>query len=183
MTSLRFTVDRGERQLWAGAPRRGLVLRGSDALMIPFSLMWAGFVVFWEASVLRQGGPTFFALWGIPFVLAGLHITVGRFFVDAARRARTAYAVTSERILIEVGGVGPLAGSTKSLPLRTLSEVQLRERGDGTGTITFGPQPFGAFAGASWPGAPQVPTFDLIPDARRVYDIIREAQRAATSAG
>jgi hypothetical protein len=184
VTSLRFALDRGERQLWAGAPRRGLVLRASDALLIPFSLMWGGFAVFWEASVLRDGAPIFFALWGVPFVLMGIYITVGRFFVDAARRARTAYAVTNERIVIEVGGVGPFAGSTKSLPLRTLSEVQLRERSDRVGTITFGPQPFRAAAfGGSWPGGHQVPAFDLIPDARRVYDIIREAQRNAASAG
>ena len=182
--SLRFALDRGERQLWSGAPRRGLVLRASDALLIPFSLLWGGFAVFWEASVLGQGGPTFFAIWGVPFVLMGLYITVGRFFLDAAQRARTVYAVTSERILIEVGRLGPFAGSTKSLPLRTLSEVQLRERGNGSGTITFGPQPFGVSAvGNSWPGGPRVPAFDLIPDARRVYDIIREAQRTAASAG
>jgi hypothetical protein len=185
VTSFRFALDRGERQLWAGVPRRGLVLRASDALLIPFSVMWAGFAVFWESSVLRDGAPTFFALWDIPFVLVGLYITIGRFFMDAARRARTTYAVTSERIIIEVEGVGPWRGATRSLPLRTLGEVAVRERADGSGTITFGPlPPFGAsFAGSSWPGAPQVPSFDLIPDVRRVCDIIRDAQRGIEHAG
>lgn len=183
-TTLRFALDRGEHQLWAGVPRQGLVLHRSDALMIPFSIMWGGFAVFWEASVLRNGAPVFFALFGVPFVLMGLYITVGRFFVDAARRARTAYGVTSERIVIETGAIGPFGGSSRSLPLRTMSEVALRERADGSGTITFGPAPPNGFrVGGAWPGRPEQPAFDLIPDARRVYGIIREAQRTRPSAG
>ena len=176
-SSVQFTLDRGERQLWTGAPRRGVVLRPADAFVIPFSLLWAGFVVFWEASVLRSGGPAFFALWGIPFLFAGAYITVGRFWVDARRRARTAYAVTTERIIIHTGA---FSTSTKSLNLRTLSDVTLNERPDGSGTITFGPVPPMAamYAGTSWPGMPQVPSFELIPNARRVYDIIRDAQRS-----
>jgi hypothetical protein len=183
VTSIQFPLDRDERQLWAGVPRPGIVLRPSDVFVIPFSFLWAGFTVFWELSVLRDGAPGFFALWGIPFVLMGIYITVGRFFVDAVRRSRTTYAVTSTRVLIETGRVGPFAGSTRSLALRTLGEVTLREGANGTGTITFGAlPPFGAvFAGSSWPGATQIPAFESIPDARRVNDIIREAQTAAGS--
>jgi len=178
---LRSVLDHGERQLWVGTPRRGIVLRASDALLIPFSLMWGGFAVFWETTAVRHGAPTIFVLWGIPFVLMGVYLVIGRFFIDAARRAHTTYAVTNDRIIIEVDRIGPLPGSTRSLSLRTLGELQLRERGDGTGTITFGSQPFGGLgAGASWPGSPQLPAFDVVPDARRVYDVIREAQRTVT---
>jgi Bacterial PH domain len=184
MTSvaLQFPLDRGERQLWAGWPRRGLVLRPSDIFLIPFSCMWAGFAVFWELSVLHTRAAGFFALWGVPFVLVGLYITIGRFFVDAWRRARTAYAVTSERIIIMSGGFSP---TTKSLAMATLTDVTLSERPDGSGTITFGADPFGGtmYAGARWTGAPRVPSFEMIPDAHQVYDVIRQAQQALRATG
>jgi len=149
--------------------------------MIPFSLLWGGFAVFWEISVIGTGAGGFFMIWGIPFVLMGLYITVGRFFVDARRRARTTYAVTSDRVIINSG---VFTTTIKSLNIRTLSDVTLQERGDKSGTITFGAtNPFSAmYAGTSWPGIPQTPSFEMIPDARRVYDIIREAQMAPARA-
>jgi hypothetical protein len=184
VTPLPLALDRGERQLWAGAPRKGLVFRGSDVMMIPFTLLWLAFAVFWEMSALSSSGSTLFAVWGIPFICVGIYMTLGRFFADASRRGRTRYAVTSERILIEVGRFGPFVATSRSLPLSTLSQVQLQEGRDGTGTISFGPQPFGPLAfgsqtsGVSWQSGPATPSFELVPDCRRVYDIVREAQRA-----
>ena len=179
--STQFSLDRGERQLWSGVPRQGLVLRATDAFLIPFSLLWAGFAVFWEAAVIRDGAPFFFRLWGIPFVLVGLYITIGRFFLDARRRANTSYAVTSERVLIKSG---VLSTQLKSLSLQNLSDVTLHSRPNGSGTITFGPSMPGAamMRGMAWPGVPQPPMFEEIADAKRVYDIVRDAQRATRAA-
>ena len=175
---LQFPLERGERQLWAGTPRLGVVLRQADLLMIPFSLLWCGFAVFWEVSVLRTGAPGFFALWGVPFVAWGIYVTAGRFFADAWRRGRTSYFVTSSRIVIVGGTFTP---STKSLLLTTLSDVSMTERPDGTGTITFGATNpmFAMYAGMSWPGVPQVPSFEMIPDVRRVYGVVQTAQQDA----
>jgi Bacterial PH domain len=177
---VRGELGPGEELLWAGRPRQGLVLRAADAFLIPFSLLWAGFAVFWEAMVIRQGGPLFFAVWGVPFVLVGLYITFGRFWVDARMRAATHYAVTSERVVITLG---LFARRVKSLSLDTLSDVSLTERGGGSGTITFGPVPLWHvwYGGAGWPGVGYqlVPSFELAGEARPVYETIRRAQRAA----
>jgi hypothetical protein len=158
-------LNSGEKLLWSGQPRQGFRLRPSDAFAIPFSLLWCGFAIFWETSVFNSHAPIFFRLWGIPFVLAGLYIAVGRFFVDARTRAQTYYGVTNERILILTG---LFSRQTKSLPLRTLTDVTLTERADGTGTITFGPQfpyPFGrqmSFGG--WPGSSIYAPASVRPD-------------------
>lgn len=172
MTTAAKEVSRGETLLWSGVPRQGIFFRPADALLVPFSLLWGGFAVFWEATVLATPSPGFFALWGIPFVLIGLHITVGRFFVDAYRRRRTTYAVTARRVIVRSGA------TTESLDLASLPTLSLREHSNGLGTITFGSSPFPvAFTSSAWPGVKGPPEFVQIPDARRVCDRIREAQQ------
>lgn len=176
--TLRAQLASKEKLLWTVQPRRGLRLRPTDALFIRFSLLWCGLAIYWEVSVLKEGAPAFFALWGIPFVGVGIYVVLGRFFVDAASRARTYYALTDERVIIIISGL--VNRQTKSLPLRTLSDVTLTERADGSGTITLGLSTgmYGWFAGSGWPGTGryQPPAFDMIEDARRVYGLRREAQ-------
>jgi hypothetical protein len=169
-----------ERVLWTGRPRSGILLRPADALLIPFSLLWGGFAIFWEATVITQRAPFFFKLWGVPFVLVGLYLIVGRFFADARQRAKTYYGITSERIII-ISGL--FRRSVKSLNIETLSDITLTEKSDGSGTITLGPTHpmLGWLGGASWPGTQQYspPGLDLIDDACSVYETIRAAQRDA----
>lgn len=176
---IREQLSSGEHILWSGKPLAGVRLRAADAFVIPFSLMWGGFAIFWEVGVISSGAPVFFWLWGIPFVVMGVYLIVGRFFFDAYRRANTYYGVTNERVLIVVTGLG---GRTKSLNLRTLSDVTLSTAANGRGSISFGSSPWGAsswLGGSGWPGVPTVPTFELIEEARQVYEVVRQAQQKA----
>ena len=172
----------GEKLAWTGQPRPGLRLRSSDVIMVPFSLMWAGFAFFWELSAIRSGGSAFFVLWGVPFVLMGVYVTVGRFFADARQRARTYYGLTDQRVVIITG---LFSRRVKSLPLRTLHDITLEERGDRSGTISFGGGNGMAnwFGGSGWPGTEhqRAPAFELIENARQVHTRIRAAQAAAAS--
>lgn len=176
---LRPELTGSERLLWSGMPRQGVCFRASDWLAVPFSLMWGGFAIFWEYSVsMTEKAPVIMKLWGIPFVLIGLYMIVGRFLGDAFMRGRTYYGVTDQRVII-IDGL--FNRQVKSLPLPTLSDISLSERSNRSGTITFGPNtsPYGSF-GRAWPGMGRrmAPAFDPIDDVRRVYTLIRDAQQS-----
>src|SRR4051812_43942652 len=92
-------LQSSETLLWEGQPdKQRFLLRGWWA--IPFSLLWCGFAIFWEASAFRTNAPFYFRLWGIPFVLIGLYMVFGRFFAAAREAANTWYVVTNRRVLI-----------------------------------------------------------------------------------
>lgn len=187
---LRAELKPGETLLWSGKPRGGIKFRTSDFFLIPFSLIWGGFAIFWEVMAcaaffgtgnFNHGQPAAFAivfpLWGIPFVLVGLYFIFGRFIVDAKSRERTWYAVTDQRVII----ITTLFGQkVRSLNLRQLSEIALDAKADNSGTITFGsPGPYSYMGDSSWPGAGRygTPRFEMIDSVREVYDIIQTAQQ------
>lgn len=168
-----------ETLLWSGRPKQGLVFRPSDIFMIPFTLLWGGFAVIWEVGVISAGAPWWFALFGVPFVVIGIYIMFGRFWVDARQRHAMYYGVTPERVII-VSGL--FARQVKSISLKSLANFSLIERRNGAGIITFWSAVHPYFwSSAMWPGMgyQSVPTFELAADARSVYNLIRDAQRKA----
>jgi hypothetical protein len=92
-----------ERLLWCGHPDPGVWFTPADAFMIPFSLLWTGFAIFWEAGVVTEGGPGFSAVWGVPFVALGIYLVFGRFIYKHYRKKRTSYWITTERAAVIVG--------------------------------------------------------------------------------
>ncbi len=93
---LQTELDPNEQLLWTGQPRHDIVFCGADVFVIPFSLLWGGFAIFWEVSVIRSGADWFGPIFGIPFVLVGLYMIVGRFIIDAQQRTHTLYTVTNK---------------------------------------------------------------------------------------
>jgi hypothetical protein len=132
-------LDAGEKLLWHGQPRQGIVFTAIDIFLIPFSLLWGGFALFWEYMVLfgaqtptGEGPPWPFALFGLPFVLMGLYIMFGRFWTDAQYRKNLIYAVTDRRALIVKNWINK---SVTSISLPGYQGLNLTEHGDGRGTI------------------------------------------------
>ena len=169
-------LSAGERLLWSGQPRSGLMLRTEDLFLVPFSLLWGGFAIFWEVSAFGSEGPFFFKLWGVPFVLIGLYLIVGRFFWDAFVRSRTSYGLSDQRVIILAT---PFGKKLTTLSLRALPEITLAERADGSGTIQFGRATPGVsrLSGTAWPGIEPPPSFEAIENAKHVYELIRQAQQ------
>lgn len=182
ISSARFQpyLEPGETVLWAGLPQQGLLFRPADLFLVPFSLLWAGFVVYWNWSVWQGGAEFFFKLIGLPFLLLGAYSVVGRFLVDKWRRRQTGYAITSIRALIHTAG---LSGALRAIDLIGAPEIIFHERKAGRGTIRFGPadprEIFDEFNLLKIYGMGPM-AFENIPDAAAVYALIRKVQRGAS---
>ena len=179
-TKIQTQLSSGESLLWSGRPRQGVIFRGSDVFVIPFSLLWGGFAIFWEYKAYTSGAPFFFLLFGGAFVVMGIYFIFGRFFVDSMTRKNTYYGVTNDRVIIVTEFP---TSKTKSLGLSTLTDITFSTKPDQSGTISFGAQhPMAEmFGGMNWPGmgAYQGPRFDMIDNVKSVYDKLQRAKKDA----
>jgi hypothetical protein len=170
----------GEKVLWIGRPDPAKHFSKSDRVAIPFSLLWGGFAIFWEAAVIAGGGG-FFVLWGIPFVAIGLWGMIGRFFYRARVKRRTWFAVTNKRVLkLERRRNGAVV---EALFLDAIPAVNRDIGADGSGCVIFG-------SGKRWQshlassGMPafftgeEVPlAFYDIPDAVHVAELVTQLRQ------
>jgi hypothetical protein len=127
----------GEQLLWSGRPDPDIRFTSADVFLVPFSILWGGFALFWETTVIASGAPPFFVLWGVPFVVLGLYFMFGRFVYKRRNKLRTAYGLTTDRALVAVGTTTlhetPVEHTPKSI-----------RRSPGHVSITFGnPGTFG----------------------------------------
>ena len=191
---LRFQTELlgGERLLWTGQPDPRVIFERVDIFLVPFSLLWGGFALAWEAGVLglgvfgeghRSAVPWFFVLWGIPFVLVGLYFIAGRFFYKAWRKRRTYYALTNKRALVLVEGRGH---TLRACFLSAVPTINKSVRPSGVGTITFGNTSWASmydntgmdFFGAMGAlGADSTVRFNDVRDADRVYGLAMAARK------
>lgn len=169
----------GEKLLWTGRPRQGIILRRADWLLVPFSLAWCIFVIYWEKTVISNSATSGIWLVGIPFILVGLYLLVGRFFLDQARRASLFYALTNERAIIITGQEKK---RIRTVVIRQEPQINTTRQGGGRGTITFGPlHPLAWVVTAS--GVPDTgnynipPAFDSLEDVKTVYQIVKRLQK------
>ncbi len=181
----------GERLLWAGQPKASTIFHKEDGFLIPFSLMWGGFAIFWEASAAGLWGntprphphpaPFFFLLWGVPFVLIGQYLIWGRFFYAAWKKKRTHYGVTDRRVIVVQNG---RTRQMSSAYIDTLPALVKEVGKDGSGTLRFTQaMPQGRNGGASWNAMAvgAIPTFVDIDDLDAVYRLISDLREKKPS--
>jgi hypothetical protein len=123
----------GEQLLWSGRPDPNVRFSPADVFLVPFSIMWGGFAVFWELGALFSGAGPFFVLWGIPFVAVGLYMMFGRFIYKHRAKLRTAYGLTPDRALVAVG-----ATTLNDSPLKQMPSSIRRSRDGSHVSVTFG---------------------------------------------
>ena len=173
-----------ERIIWSGQPTQGLRFAPQDILAVPFAAFWLLMVVTIFGVVATDAtdvNPVAFVMLPM-FVLVGLYMLVGRFFVDIIARRRTHYVLTNQRALIESG---LFTANKNSVNLAAAAEMQFQGGRKGRGTIKFGStNVFYAMVPPSWPGAGSVlpPTFHDVEDAERIYGLALTAQRDAIAA-
>ena len=163
-----------ERELWNGVPGTGHLFSPADAVMIPFSIFWCGFALFWEFGAITSGRGLF-ALFGLPFVAVGLYMLVGRFFHAANMRKKTYYLITNRRIIRKRGK------RVDFLDARQARNMQVHAFSDGQGTITFNlPTMHGRTNGAApagWPMGADYFSIENIEDVVSVQKIIFSMDR------
>lgn len=141
-TKIQPELMSGEGVLWTGRPNPGMRMHSEDWYLFPFSVLWGGFAIFWEAGVLgywgssaRGGVSIFMAVWGIPFIVIGQYMIWSRFLYDAFLKRRTYYAVTDRRVLVLQEG---LRRKTSWIYIRSIPTIA--KEGSTTGSLWFGPK-------------------------------------------
>ncbi|PCN48702.1 hypothetical protein Csp2054_06315 [Curtobacterium sp. 'Ferrero'] len=89
-----------EQLYWAGTSDPGKLFGPRDGFLVPFSLIWTGFVVSSLIGIPRSAGVGPELVIPVALTLVGLHLVFGRFLVKAHRKRTTVYAVTSRRAMI-----------------------------------------------------------------------------------
>jgi hypothetical protein len=133
-----------EKILWMGQPNPNIKYTSMDWFLVPFSIFWGGFAIFWELSVLGisflsnengDGAPFFFALFGIPFVVMGIYFIFGRFIYKKWKKKRTYYAITNKRVLIVTNTNNR---NIEAEFIASIPAINYSQKSNGAGTIRFG---------------------------------------------
>lgn len=175
-----------ERVEWTGRPNPSVIFHSEDWLVIPFSLMWGGFAIFWllGASGIwsmwsNRSDATFQwfgVVWGTPFVLVGQYLIWGRFVYRRWEKHRTYYVLTPKRAMILKHGLR--GRSCSSAYFDSLPMIDKSVRADGIGAISFGGPVSGEWQWGKQ-NSPRPPTFDDVDDVDAVHRIaIRLYDRA-----
>ena len=180
----------GENDQWTGRPNAAVIFHKEDWALIPFSLLWGGFAIFWllGASGVGDFGTKrpdrtfqwFGVIWGTPFVLIGQYMIWGRFICNYWKKQRTCYGLTTRRALIVVNGFR--GRTTSSAYFENMTIIDKWVRHDGIGSVSFG-----AIVSGEWRwgrnNPPRPPTFDDVDSVDSVFQIAARLREQTQKSG
>jgi|CXWK01.1.fsa_nt_gi hypothetical protein len=123
----------GEELLWAGRPKLGFALRGSDSFFILCLTLLVMGVIWGIIAIWRQVGVAS-VRFSLLFLLAPVTLIVTRYWFDARLRGRTFYGVTNQRAIIVTYW---LQQEIQSVYYKALLDLRSTQRWDHTGTLEF----------------------------------------------
>lgn len=126
----KYLID-SEYVLWEGKPEKGNIFNASELPIVIFSFVWLAFSLFWELTVIKSGAPIIFSLWGIPFIVIGVYLLIGRFIQKAFLRNKTYYVITNKNIIVKTGS------KIKIYNGNDLPSMDIEIHKNGNGTIIF----------------------------------------------
>lgn len=177
-------AGKDERVLWAGRPRQGIVFVHHDLWVIPLGIAAMGFGAFVIFRILSHNEDGSVGS-GIPLILIGLYLSFARLLGDAGLRKRTVYGLTDKRIVIVTGLALRVV---KAWNLRQVADIRWSQGTGGIGTVSFrcpgwlsdywDCRTSAGITGFYVPGIEYVLPwgFEMIDDARKIYDLIIAAQ-------
>jgi hypothetical protein len=168
-----------ERVLWQGQGQRKLWSATNPGVL--FALIFGGVAAVMLVVFLSIGSstrssssvPSFFVVFfPLLFIAIGLGVGVPMSMMNRGANAR--YVVTNAAAII-VNDSRWTAKRTTIVPLKNIAQLSFTENRDGTGTLTFGSNPFTAYSryGNSW-YASATPAFWNIEKPLEVYQLIRK---------
>lgn len=124
----------GETIAWQGKSESKKMIGYSDYMYIPFSIMWLGFVCVWEYNIIVVQYPLVFHLLGVPMLLAGLYMAIGRFLYKAYKKKNSCYIITNKRV-IETYDDSRLGYRERAI--KDIGRMVRFVEKDGVGTLVF----------------------------------------------
>ncbi|UFS59541.1 hypothetical protein [Subtercola endophyticus] len=174
----------GEIVRWTGSGDPGVLFTRADFLLVPFSLLWGGFAIFWETQAVTENSGPLFLVFGGAFVLVGLYLIVGRFFTKAYRKRTTAYAVTDRRAfltdgrrVVETGLAVADRTTTWAQDRRHVSVVWNNNRQGTRNFFNSRRAPWPGNTGTDGIGSPMLMAFYDVQDGDALLAALNESQR------
>lgn len=174
-------LNEEEKVLWKGQSKTNVHLTALDLFYVPASVLFILFAI--KDFIIDEVD-----LMGIPFIIFGLYILVGRFFMKYFRKRRILYYVTSKRVIV-------LDKSRNKILLEkninSIKHINKNIRRNGVGTLQFGNPTIIQLLGGNTgldvfdkpsiyeSGETRIPVFYDIQDSEYVYKLVNDVRKTS----